>query len=172
MGCRSAIRRYMRREGEWTDAHFKSFHPRSPSAFPSPSVVSPFIWAKRNLHNEHVKRVIRAKEAKAGGRIVALLMSLPDIRDGAFQSKILPHTVKPSPRGTLLLCFNAELGRGPWRSVGRYPMGTARGKLLAKELKRQLPSLEKGRREFECPSAAMGWDETAARPIPVSAPWT
>ena len=109
---------------------------------------------------------------KEGGRIVALLMSLPDIRDAAFQRKILPHTVKPSPRGTLLLCFNAELGRGPWRSVGRYPMGTARGKLLAKELKRQLPSLEKGRREFECPSAAMGWDETAARPIPVSAPWT
>ena len=82
------------REGGWPDAHFKSFHPRSPSAFPSPSVVSPFIWAKRNLHNEHVKRVIRAKEAKAGGRIVALLMSLPDIRDdGAFQRKILRKTI-------------------------------------------------------------------------------
>ena len=53
-----------------------------------------------------------------------------------------PHTEKPSPRRTLLLCFNAELGR--WRSVGRYPMGTARGKLLAKELKRQLPSRKEG----------------------------
>ena len=66
---------------------------------PSPSVVSPFIWAKRNLHNEHVKRVIRAKERGSGESSsfgspphVALLMSLPDIRDGVFQRKILhPH---------------------------------------------------------------------------------